>query len=141
MDRLEELKQKYAGALAAVKENGVVLAHLHLQDNKLFMQGAAPSQDSKNAVWNAIKAANPAYDDITADLTVDSSLPQPAAAAPAAPADQTYTVKPGDTLSKIAKQFYGNANAYMKIFDANKDQLSDPNKINVGQVLIIPTAT
>jgi nucleoid-associated protein YgaU len=138
MDRLEELKQKYAGALAAVKENGVVLAHLHVQDNKLFMQGAAPSEAAKNAVWNAIKAANPAYDDITADLTIDSSLPQPA---PAATAKQTYKVQPGDTLSKIAKQFYGNANAYMKIFDANKDQLSDPNKINVGQELVIPAAT
>jgi nucleoid-associated protein YgaU len=50
-------------------------------------------------------------------------------------------VQPGETLSKIAKQFYGNANAYMKIFDANKDQLSDPNKINVGQELVIPAAT
>jgi len=138
MDRLEELKQKYAGALAAVKENGVVLSHLHVQDNKLFMQGAAPSEATKNAVWNAIKAANPAYDDITADITIDSSLPQPA---PAAPAEQTYTVQPGDTLSKIAKQFYGNANAYMKIFDANKDQLSDPNKIKIGQELVIPAAT
>jgi nucleoid-associated protein YgaU len=135
MDRLEELKAKYAGALAAVKENGVVLSHLHVQDNKLFMQGAAPSEATKNAVWNAIKAANPAYDDITADITIDSSLPQPA------PPNQTYTVQPGDTLSKIAKQFYGNANAYMKIFDANKDQLSDPNKIKIGQELVIPAAT
>jgi len=50
-------------------------------------------------------------------------------------------VQPGDTLSKIAKQFYGNANAYMKIFDANKDQLSDPNNIKVGQELVIPAAT
>ena len=51
-----------------------------------------------------------------------------------------YTVQAGDTLSKIAKQYYGNANAYMKIFDANKDQLKDPNKIQVGQVLKIPAA-
>jgi nucleoid-associated protein YgaU len=138
MDRLEELKQKYAGALAAVKEHGVVLAHLHVQNDKLFMQGTAPSEESKNAVWNAIKAANPAYDDITADITIDSSLPQPAAAAPA---NQTYTVQPGDTLSKIAKQFYGNANAYMKIFDANKDRLNDPNKIKIGQELVIPEGT
>jgi nucleoid-associated protein YgaU len=51
---------------------------------------------------------------------------------------QSYTVKSGDTLSGIAKHFYGNANAYMKIFEANKDQLSDPNKIKPGQVLKIP---
>ena len=92
MDRLDELKEKYAGALAAVTEQGVVLSHLHVQDNKLFMQGAAPSEDAKNAVWNAIKAANPAYDDITADITVDLSLPQPAPPAAAAPENQTYTV-------------------------------------------------
>jgi nucleoid-associated protein YgaU len=51
-----------------------------------------------------------------------------------------YTVRPGDSLSKIAKQFYGNANAYMKIFEANSDQLSDPNQIQVGQELVIPPA-
>jgi nucleoid-associated protein YgaU len=135
---LEDFKAKYADALTAVKENGVVLSHLHVQDNKLFMQGAAPNEDAKNAVWNAIKAANPAYDDITADITIDSSLPQPAPAAAASPANQTYTVKSGDTLSKIAKQFYGNANDYMKIFSANTDQLTDPNKIQVGQELVIP---
>ena len=52
----------------------------------------------------------------------------------------TYTVKAGDTLSKIAKDQLGNANAYMKIFEANKDQLSDPDKIKPGQVLKIPAA-
>ena len=145
MDRLEELKQKYASVLEVVKTQGVRLSHLHVQDNKLFMQGAAPSEQIKNAVWNQIKAVNPVYNDITADITIDSSLPQPAPAASAAPAaaapaEQTYTVQPGDSLSKIAKQFYGNANDYMKIFEANKDKLSDPNKIQVGQELVIPAA-
>jgi nucleoid-associated protein YgaU len=51
---------------------------------------------------------------------------------------QTYTVVSGDNLSKIAKHFYGNANAWKTIFDANTDQLSDPNKIKPGQVLKIP---
>jgi nucleoid-associated protein YgaU len=49
-------------------------------------------------------------------------------------------VQPGDTLSKISKQFYGNANAYMKIFEANRDQLKDPDLIKVGQTLRIPHA-
>jgi nucleoid-associated protein YgaU len=53
-------------------------------------------------------------------------------------ADRTYTVQSGDTLGKISKQFYGNANEYMKIFEANRDLLSDPNKINPGQSLKIP---
>lgn len=50
----------------------------------------------------------------------------------------TYTVKPGDTLSGISKQVYGNADLYGLIFDANRDQLKDPNKIKPGQVLRIP---
>ena len=49
-----------------------------------------------------------------------------------------YRVQPGDTLSKISKQFYGSANDYMKIFDANRDKLSSPDKIQVGQELVIP---
>ncbi|WP_323843501.1 peptidoglycan-binding protein LysM [Moraxella sp. Pampa] len=54
------------------------------------------------------------------------------------PESRFYTVKSGDTLSKIAKEMYGNANDYMKIFDANKPMLSHPDKIYVGQVLRIP---
>ena len=135
MDRFEELKQKYASVFAVVQQQGVRLAQLHVQDNKLFMRGAAPSEAIKNALWNQIKAVNPAYDDITADITVDSSLPQPS---PARGPQRTYTVRPGDSLSKIAKDFYGNANDYMRIFEANKDTLSDPNKIQIGQELVIP---
>jgi nucleoid-associated protein YgaU len=58
----------------------------------------------------------------------------------AAPADEAkyYTVVKGDTLSKIAKEFYGNANAYPKIFEANKPMLSHPDKIYPGQTLRIP---
>ena len=47
-------------------------------------------------------------------------------------------MKSGDTLSGIAKQHLGDANAYMKIFEANRDQLNDPDKIKPGQVLNIP---
>jgi nucleoid-associated protein YgaU len=65
-----------------------------------------------------------------------------AGAAPTAGTAQpaTYTVKPGDTLSKIAKDHLGNANAYMEIFNLNRDQLSDPDKIKPGQVLKLPQA-
>jgi nucleoid-associated protein YgaU len=47
-------------------------------------------------------------------------------------------VQSGDSLSKISKQFYGSANEYMKIFDANRDQLDNPNEIRPGQHLVIP---
>jgi nucleoid-associated protein YgaU len=135
MDRLEQLKQKYAPALAEIQRQGVRLANLHVENNKLFVKGAAPSETAKNRVWDQIKAVNPAADDITADLVVDPTLAPPPAAAPQG---QKYTVQPGDTLSKLAKQYYGNANQYMKIFEANRDQLTDPDKIKVGQVLNIP---
>jgi nucleoid-associated protein YgaU len=55
-----------------------------------------------------------------------------------APAEKTYEVKSGDSLSKIAKQEYGNANEWNRIFEANKDILKDPNKIFPGQKLKIP---
>lgn len=52
---------------------------------------------------------------------------------------QTYTVQKGDTLSHIAKEFYGKANKWNAIFEANRDQLDDPDKIQPGQILKIPT--
>jgi LysM repeat protein len=142
MDRLEELKNKYHAALETIQREGVRLTHLHVQDNKLFMQGAAPSQEVKNDVWNQIKAADSTYSDLTCDLTVDPSIAPPqaqaAAAGSGATSTRTYTVRSGDTLSKIAKEFYGNANEYNRIFEANRDKLQNPDKIQVGQQLVIP---
>jgi nucleoid-associated protein YgaU len=63
-------------------------------------------------------------------MTVEVAQPEPEA--------QFYTVVKGDTLSKIAKQFYGDANAYMAIFEANKPMLTHPDKIYPGQNLRIP---
>lgn len=56
------------------------------------------------------------------------------------PPEQTYTVASGDSLSKIAKEFYGKASAWPAIFEANRDQLDDPDRIKPGQVLKIPPA-
>jgi nucleoid-associated protein YgaU len=137
MDRLEELKNKYAGALALVQQQGIRLSHFHVQDNKLYLQGAAPSEAIKNALWTKIKEINPACDDIMADITVDTFLRQPE---PANVSKRTYTVQPGDSLFKIAKHFYGDSNDYMRIFEANKDRLNDPNKIQIGQELVIPVS-
>ena len=53
-------------------------------------------------------------------------------------ANRTYTVKKGDTLRSIAKSFYGDSSKYTKIYNANKDKISNPNLIKVGQVLVIP---
>jgi len=58
--------------------------------------------------------------------------------APAAQAYELYVVVSGDSLSKIAKHYYGDANAWKRIFEANQDILKDPNKIYPGQKLKIP---
>ena len=144
MDRLEELKNKYRSVLDMMSQKGVSLAHVHVQDNKLFIQGAAPSEQIKNDVWNQIKSVDSSYSDLTCDLSVDTSLAPPAAQAAAASASaastgRTYKVQAGDTLSKIAKDFYGDANKYQRIFEANRDKLESPDKIRAGQELIIPS--
>jgi nucleoid-associated protein YgaU len=111
------------------------------------MKGEAPSNEAKNKVWDAIKSVDPNYADLTADITINTTLPspqkeKPAAAeaeAKAAGGQKEYTVQAGDTLSKIAQQFYGKANEYTRIFEANRDQLQDPDKIKPGQKLKIPS--
>lgn len=137
--RFNELKQKYQTVLGTVEQQGVRLQNLHLQDNKLFIRGIAPSEDAKNRVWDQIKLVDPNYGDLTADFTVEESRAQGAAAGGGVgQTGQTYTVKSGDTLSKISRQFYGDADEYMRIFYANRDKLNDPDKIQVGQQLTIP---
>jgi nucleoid-associated protein YgaU len=135
MASLEELKTKYQSVLQVIQQQHVSVKNLHMQDGKLFIKGAAPSLEAANKVWDEIKRVNPRADDIAADFPVDTSLQQQAASS-----GRTYKVKAGDTLSKISKEFYGSPNEYMKIFEANKDQLTDPNKIQVGQELKIPAA-
>jgi len=68
----------------------------------------------------------------------DFSNVQSGSSTTAAAAEQTYTVVAGDTLSKIAKKFYGSANLWNKIFQANTDQIKNPDLIRPGQVLKIP---
>jgi nucleoid-associated protein YgaU len=130
--QLETLKAKYQSVLNAMQQHGVRVQDVHVQDGKLLIRGEAPSQDVKNKIWDQIKLVNPNPQDLTADITVAPGQ----GGSPAG--SRTYTVKPGDTLSKISKEHYGNANAYMKIFEANRDKLSDPDKIKPGQVLNIP---
>jgi nucleoid-associated protein YgaU len=140
MPDLEQLKSKYQSALTAIQQQGVRLAHMHIQDGKLFLQGEAPSEQAKNEVWNKVKAVDPSYSDLTLDLKVNPALASAQQTGAAASGGmQTYTVKSGDTLSKIAQQFYGDSGQYMRIFEANRDKLKDPDKIQVGQRLTIPS--
>ena len=137
--RFNELKQKYQTVLTTADNERIQFQNLHVQDNKLFIRAIAPSEEAKNKFWDQIKLVNPSGDDITADISVDSSRAMGAAAGGGQGASgQTYEVKSGDNLSKISKQFYGDPNEYMRIFYANRDKLRDPDKIQVGQQLVIP---
>jgi nucleoid-associated protein YgaU len=139
---LAQLKGKYASAISAAPQLGIQLQNVHIENGKLLIRGKAPNENAKNEIWNRIKAVDSGYSDVVADISIDSSLPQPAAAGGEGSrnrsAGQTYTVKPGDTLSKIAQQFYGKASDYSKIFEANRDKLSNPDNIQAGQELVIP---
>jgi len=137
--RFDTLKNKYQTVLTTSDQEHIQFENLHVQDDKLYIKGVAPSEDAKNKFWDQIKLVNPNQDDIIADISVDESRAQGAAVGGGG-GGETYTVKSGDTLSKISKQYYGDANDYMRIFYANRDQLKDPNKINVGQQLNIPKA-
>ncbi len=135
MDELEELKTKYASVLDLIKKQGVRLDHLHVQDGKLFMQGAAPTEAVKNKVWDQIKVVDASYGDLTADISVDSSLPPPP------PEDTIYTVVAGDSLWKISSHFYGAGNLFPRIIEANPDKLEDEHSvIHPGDELRIPAA-
>ena len=140
--RFNELKGKYASVLNLIEQKEVQLQNLHVENNKLFIRGSAPSSQVKDEIFNQIKLVDSNYEqDLTADITYDETRAAAAAAGGGqGQGGQTYEVKSGDNLSKISKQFYGDANEYMRIYYANRDKLSDPDKIQVGQQLTIPAA-
>ncbi len=122
-----ELREKYNHAIQTAKG-------LHMEgsaderDGKLYFKGTVKTEDEANKIWDAIKTVPEWRAEVIAEIK----------AAAAAAAARTVTVKAGDTLSKIAKEHLGDANKYTAIFNANRDQLSDPDKIQPGQVLKLP---
>jgi nucleoid-associated protein YgaU len=126
------LRDMYAYAIQTAK--GKFHGNAEERDGKLYFKGTVATEAERNEIWTAIKTIPTWQQDIVADIQVTGG---PSAAAPP-PAAKTYTVKAGDTLSAIAKEHLGSAGAYMKIFELNKDQLTDPDKIKPGQVLRLP---
>jgi nucleoid-associated protein YgaU len=109
------------------------------RDGKLFLKGTVKTQDEVNQIWNALKTIPEWNKEIIADIkATQASAPAAAQPSPSASTSRTYTVHAGDTLSAIAQRELGDAKKYMKIFEANRDQLQDPDKIKPGQVLKIP---
>ena len=137
------LRDKYAYAIQTAKG-------FHMdgsadeRDGKLHFHGKVETQEQANKIWDAIKTIPTWSSEIVADIKATGGSGATSSAGPAstsaASGGNTYTVKPGDTLSKIAKDRLGDASKYAAIFNANKDQLSDPDKIKPGQVLKSPAA-
>jgi nucleoid-associated protein YgaU len=127
------LREKYNSAIQTAKTLGFQ-GGAEERDGKLYFKGTTQTQDQANKIWDAIKTVPSWQQEVVADIKATSSGGAPQA-------ERTYTVKSGDTLSRIAKEMLGDSNAYMDIFNANRSQLSDPDKIKPGQVLKIPQPT
>ena len=126
------LRDKYSQAILTAK-NLRFEGNAEERDGKLHFKGTVNSQDEANQIWTALKTVPDWQKDVVGDIKVS---PQ---AATVGTSGKTYTVQAGDTLSGIAKKHLGDASKYTKIFEANRDVLSDPDKIKPGQVLKIPS--
>jgi nucleoid-associated protein YgaU len=121
------LREKYNEVINLAQSNGVSDLKVNEQNNVLYVSGSASSDEVKRKIWAAYEKIDP--DMRAGDMVLDISVT-------ATPGQQTYTVKSGDSLSKIAGNYSGIT--WQQIFEANKDQISDPNLIHPGQVLKIP---
>jgi len=132
------LREKYNHAIQTAKQIRFD-GSAEEREGKLHFSGTVNSEEEKNQIWNALKTIPDWQKDVVADIRVKPGAQQPAAQQRGTTGgEQTYTVQAGDTLSAIAKKYLGDADAYPEIFNANRDQLTDPDKIKPGQVLKIP---
>jgi LysM repeat protein len=127
MADLEQLKQKYAPVIQTLQgfsDVGAKLESVSLDGEKLYLKGSVPSTVVANRVWDVIKQVDPQYSDLHHEIATSGGP------------NQSYTVNSGDNLSKISKRFYGSPDHYASI--ASASNISDPNKIQVGQQITIP---
>lgn len=120
------LQDKYQSVLDLGSQYGNLSAS---EDNgRLQISGTVHSEYQKNQIWDRIKEiGGDAPSDLAADIRVEQNAYY-----------DKYTVQRGDSLSKIAKHYYGDMMKYPQIFEANRGTLSNPDQIEVGQELIIP---
>lgn len=122
MASFEELQAKYKPVLDKGGEVGMTLQNINMEGEKILIRGVVPSEYAKNQLWDVAKVVDADVSDAIIDINTQSGL--------------TYTVVSGDTLSKIAKRFYGDANHYHQIAAAN--DIDNPDLIRVGQQLKLP---
>ena len=136
---LDSLKTKYQNVLDAIQQANGSLKNVNMEGDKLFIHAEVANDQLKNKIWDAIKHADASYADLHADIAVNPSIqPPPMAAEANSSAPRTYVVQAGDSLGKIAQQFYGKASEYNKIFEANRDKMSNPDAVRAGTTLVIP---
>ncbi len=121
------LKEKYQAVLELGKNLDVKTGDVKEEGGKLKISGTAAYELDKESLWDAIKSIPGWENEVVADIKVANKE-----------IFGIYTVKSGDNLSKIAKKYLDNANRYNDIFNLNKDILSNPDLIKVGQRLKIP---
>jgi len=122
------LKEKYSDLLELGKQLQVKGGDVREEGGKLHIKGTTTYALEKDLLWNKIKSYPNGETEIVADIKVEKT-----------DIYGVYTVKSGDTLSKLAKQHFGDAKRYMEIFNLNKDILTNPDLIKVGQKLKIPS--
>ncbi|MDC7993799.1 LysM peptidoglycan-binding domain-containing protein [Altibacter sp. HG106] len=122
------VKAKYQSVLDLGEKLKIQNGDVKVEGNQLKVWGTANTQYDKNLLWDEIKRVggeNPS--DITADIKVADTT-----------AYAYHTVEKGESLSKISKHYYGDPMKYNAIFEANRDQLKNPDMIHPGQELVIP---
>jgi nucleoid-associated protein YgaU len=127
MADLEQLKQKYNPVISAINsfsEYGAKVEAVDLAGEQLHIKASVPSKVVANRVWDAIKKVDPSYSDLKHEIATAGGDTQP------------YTIKSGDSLSKISKLFYGDANKYNEIAQANG--IPNPDRIQAGQQINLP---
>jgi nucleoid-associated protein YgaU len=117
---------KYKSLVDLATREGVSNLEVREQDGVLYIDGIAPSAAVKDAIWDHFETLNPEFRD--SDLIMNLSL--------AEGAEELYTVKSGDNLSKIARKYPGLS--WKDIYEANTDQIKNPDLIQPGWQLKIP---
>lgn len=122
------VKAKYQPVLDLGQKLNIKDGDVSEENGVLKIKGQASTQYEKNLLWDKIKEiGGQSPSDIKANITVaDESV------------YARHTVKSGESLSKIAKHYYGDPMKYKQIFEANTDQLKNPDLIHPDQVLVIP---
>jgi nucleoid-associated protein YgaU len=137
----ERLKQKYQPVLNLMRQLQVQVQNVNMEGSQLLIRATAPSADAKNKVWDQVKLIDSSHSDLICDISISQQAPvtmTAGASASGGQAQRRYTVRAGDTLSKISREYYGDPNQFTKIFNANRSILKDPNSISPGQELVIP---